>query len=85
MSRFDGILGAAASSQGKGKKAKEESQGEAVRTDFWNGLEKANRKATIKLSVSVPLPLNKKIEEKAREYDISKNELINKMLAHLLE
>lgn len=85
MSRFDDILGAAASQQGKGREPKQKAEGSDARAEFWADLEKPDRKATIKLSVSVPLPLNEKIEEKARAAGISKNELINKMLAYLLE
>ena len=85
MSRFDDILGAAASQQGKGKESKPKTEGSDTRSEFWAELEKPDRKATIKLSVSVPLPLNDKIEEKARAAGISKNELINKMLEYLLE
>ena len=83
MSRFDGILGAAASQQGKGGPKGEKDAD--VQNEFWSGLKKADRKASIKLSVSVPLALNEKIEDKARDAGISKNELINRMLEYLLE
>jgi hypothetical protein len=87
MSRFDDILGAASKQQGKGTstQAKGILDDSNARTDFWAAMEKPERSATIKLSVSVPLILNDRIEEKARSLGISKNELINKMLAYLLE
>jgi len=87
MSRFDDILGAAGKQQGKGKAASKsgDSDSSNTRTDFWDAMEKPERAATIKLSVSVPLALNEKIEGKARTLGISKNELINKMLTYLLE
>lgn len=85
MSRFDGILGAAANQQGRGKQPDSDSKNTSTRDEFWSELEKPDRKATIKLSVSVPLMLNEKIEEKAREAGLSKNELINRMLEYLLE
>ncbi|MEA5466973.1 ribbon-helix-helix domain-containing protein [Leptothoe sp. PORK10 BA2] len=86
MSRFDDILGAAGKHQGKNKETlKSEDSNSNTRTEFWDAMEKPERAATIKLSVSVPLALNEKIEEKARTLGISKNELINKMLTYLLE
>lgn len=88
MSRFDDILGAASKQQGKGKavsKSGNSNSGSSTRTDFWDAMEKPERAATIKLSVSVPLTLNEKIEGKARSLGVSKNELINKMLTYLLE
>ena len=87
MSRFDDILGAAGKQQGKGKTTSKsgDTGNSSTRTDFWKTMEKPERSATIKLSVSVPLSLNEKIEGKARTLGISKNELINKMLTHLLE
>ena len=87
VSRFDDILGAAGKQQGKDKATAKpgDSNSSSTRTDFWDAMEKPERAATIKLSVSVPLPLNEKIEGKARALGISKNELINKMLTYLLE
>ena len=86
MSRFDDILGAASKQQeGKGKVTSKSGDSSSTRTDFWDAMEKPERAATIKLSVSVPLDLNEKIEGKARTLGISKNELINKMLTYLLE
>lgn len=89
MSRFDDILGAASKQQGKGKTVSKsgdsKSSNSSTRTDFWEAIEKPERAATIKLSVSVPLALNEKIEGKARTLGLSKNELINKMLTYLLE
>ena len=88
MSRFDDILGAASKQQGKGKatsKSGNSNSDSRTRTAFWDAMEKPERAATIKLSVSVPLALNEKIEVKARSLGISKNELINKMLTYLLE
>jgi predicted HicB family RNase H-like nuclease len=87
MSRFDDILGAAGNQQGKNKvtSKSEDRSSSSTRTDFWAAMEKPERAATIKLSVSVPLDLNETIEEKARTLGISKNELINKMLTYLLE
>lgn len=86
MSRFDDILGAAGKHQGKNSATRATSDGDSkdTRLDFWSAMEKPKRSATIKLSVSVPLPLNDQIEEKARSLGISKNELINKMLEYLL-
>ena len=87
MSRFDDILGAANKQQGKDSsaQAKAKDSNSDTRTDFWSAMEKPERSATIKLSVSVPLDLNEKVEEKARALGVSKNELINKMLTYLLE
>jgi len=87
MSRFDDILGAAGKQQGKDKATSKsgDSDSSNPRTDFWDAMEKPERAATIKLSVSVPLALNEKIEGKARTLGVSKNELINKMLTYLLE
>lgn len=87
MSRFDDILGAASKQQGKATptQAKGVLESSDARTDFWAAIEKPERSATIKLSVSVPLTLNDRIEEKARSLGISKNELINKMLTYLLD
>lgn len=88
MSRFDDILGAASKQQGKSKavsKSGNSDSSSSTRTDFWDAMEKPERAATIKLSVSVPLTLNEKIEGKARSLGVSKNELINKMLTYLLE
>lgn len=87
MSRFDDILGAANKQQGKDSSVQEKVGGNSsdARTDFWSAMEKPERSATIKLSVSVPLDLNEKVEEKARALGVSKNELINKMLTYLLE
>lgn len=86
MSRFDDILGAAGKQQGKSKAASQPTESSNdTRTDFWDAMEKPKRSATIKLSVSVPLGLNEKIERKARTLGVSKNELINKMLTYLLE
>lgn len=86
VSRFDDILGAAGKQQGKGKTgSKSKNSNSSTRTEFWDAMEKPERAATIKLSVSVPLALNEKIEGKARTLSISKNELINKMLTYLLE
>lgn len=88
MSRFDDILGAASKQQSKSKaisKAGDNKGKSSPRTDFWDAMEKPERAATIKLSVSVPLDLNEKIEGKARSLGVSKNELINKMLTYLLE
>lgn len=88
MSRFDDILGAASKQQSKSKavsKSGDNKEKSSPRTDFWDAMEKPERAATIKLSVSVPLDLNEKIEGKARSLGVSKNELINKMLTYLLE
>ena len=87
MSRFDDILGAAGKQQGKASPVNEEADRNSndARTDFWSAMEKPERSPTIKLSVSVPLALNERIEEKARSLGVSKNELINKMLEYLLE
>lgn len=87
MSRFDDILGAASKQQGKSKPVSKSGNSDSsnTRTDFWDAMEKPERAATIKLSVSVPLTLNEKIEGKARSLGVSKNELINKMLTYLLE
>lgn len=88
MSRFDDILGAASKQQAKSKAASKPGNSNSdstARTDFWDAMEKPERAATIKLSVSVPLTLNEKIEGKARSLGVSKNELINKMLTYLLE
>ena len=85
MSRFDDILGAAGKQQGKDKAISKSRDNSSTRTEFWDAMEKPERAATIKLSVSVPLALNEKVEKKARTLGISKNELINKMLTYLLE
>lgn len=86
MSRFDDILGAAGKQQGKNKAtSKPKDSNSNTRTEFWDAMEKPERAATIKLSVSVPLDLNEKIEGQARKLGVSKNELINKMLTYLLE
>ena len=48
--------------------------------DFWNDLEPAEKEATVRLNVDIPISLNDKLAEKARKLRQPKTELIRKLI-----
>lgn len=93
MTRFTDTLANARNLQNQKESIEPTEQAEIIEAtsdnspdEFWAELEtKEKKKAVIKLSVSVPLALDAKIKAQADKYGISKNELINKMLEHMLK
>lgn len=88
MSRFDDFLGAAKDAQGEQAKPDKETAdtkktGKNSKVEFWESMQVQEKEREIRLSVSIPQSLDDLIATKARELRMTKNALLNRVLAHM--